>query len=189
MYEKQKLDKNSNKINFEIKTSCVVIVIKRFYYSLTIFLKLSQIHLVLALQLKIQKPCYLEKKGKIYYRKKIYANRKAVQKGPRSIGSKYNMYLHKWFQTIDDETVNAVLEKFNKIGDRNLQNTYLGGFSWHICIATPTSSMGKYPITFIIDISRRAYSFGPPRSDIRHKCDILHNKLKDWLSTKMKEMS
>lgn len=33
--------------------------------------------------------------GKIYYRKKIYANRKAVQKGPRSIGSKYNMYLHK----------------------------------------------------------------------------------------------
>lgn len=57
---------------------------------------------------------------------KMYTNWKGVQKGPRSTGTNCNCR-YKCFQNVDEETRNTILEKFNKIGDRNLQNTYLGG--------------------------------------------------------------
>ena len=46
--------------------------------------------------------------------------------GPRSTGSNCNCR-YKCFENVDEETRKVVLQKFIKIGDRDLQNTYLGG--------------------------------------------------------------
>lgn len=70
--------------------------------------------------------CKRNVKKKAIAEGKMYTNWKGVQKGPRSTGSNCNCR-YKCFENVDEETRKVVLQKFNKIGDRDLQNTYLGG--------------------------------------------------------------
>lgn len=82
---------------------------------------------------------------------RAYIDWKGKPVGPRKVGPDCRCKKFKCFDKISEEKRNIILQKFNKIGDRDLQNTYLAGL-----------------------ISTGSVNRSRPRSDVRQRRGCSH---------------